>query len=355
VLAVNRSDYMLDEPSNTLLQVELNTIASSFGPLSAVVSRMHEYTVSRCGRSDMDTAALPQNLATEGIADAIALGAREGGGDGSAVLMIVQPGERNSYDQQWIQTALWERHRVRTLRRTLEQIADDSVASLADDGSLTVSGVRIGAVYLRAGYSPDDYPTAAQWDAREKLERSCAAKCPSVAFQLAGAKKVQQDLARPGVLERFVADAEDARLLRSCFAGLWGLDDLEDPETAAVLQQAADSPDAFVLKPQREGGGNNLYGEAARQKIAARAGLAAYILMQRIRPPIHRTAMVREGSVAEVDALSELGVFGSYVAVGGRVLLNAQPGHLLRTKAATSDEGGVAAGFAVLDSPMLVD
>ncbi len=42
---------------------------------------------------------------------------------------------------QWIQTALWERHRVRTLRRTLEQIADNSVASLADDGSLTVSGV----------------------------------------------------------------------------------------------------------------------------------------------------------------------------------------------------------------------
>jgi glutathione synthase len=71
-------------------------------------------------------------------------------------------------------------------------------------------------------------------------------------------------------------------------AGLWGLDDLEDAETAAVLQQAADSPDAFVLKPQREGGGNNLYGEAAREKIAARAGLAAYILMQRIRPPIHR-------------------------------------------------------------------
>jgi Eukaryotic glutathione synthase len=45
-------------------------------------------------------------------------------------------------------------------------------------------------VYLRAGYSPDDYPTAAHWNAREKLERSSAAKCPSVAFQLAGAKKV---------------------------------------------------------------------------------------------------------------------------------------------------------------------
>jgi hypothetical protein len=31
--------------------------------------------------------------------------------------------------------------------------------------------------------------------------------------------QVQQDLARPGVLERFVPDAEDASLLRSCFAG----------------------------------------------------------------------------------------------------------------------------------------
>ena len=78
---------------------------------------------------------------------------------------------------------------------------------------------------------------------------------------------------------------------RSDAAGLWGLDDLEDVETAAVLQQAAEAPDAFVLKPQREGGGNNLYGEAAREKIAARAGLAAYILMQRIRPPIHRCSI----------------------------------------------------------------
>ncbi len=45
-------------------------------------------------------AQLPENLATEGIAEALAMGAREAGGAGAAVLMIVQPGERNSYDQQ---------------------------------------------------------------------------------------------------------------------------------------------------------------------------------------------------------------------------------------------------------------
>jgi hypothetical protein len=31
------------------------------------------------------------------------------------------------------------------------------------------------------------------------------------------------------------------------------------------------------------------------------------------------------------------------------------PGHMLRTKPSEADEGGVAAGFAVIDSPYLVD
>ena len=73
-------------------------------------------------------------------------------------------------------------------------------------------------------------------------------------------------------------------------AGLWGLDDQEDPYTQRVLQQAQQEPDAYVLKPQREGGGNNLYGEKLLEKLQGREGLAAYILMQRIRPPIQPCA-----------------------------------------------------------------
>lgn len=35
------------------------------------------------------------------------------------------------------------------------------------------------------------------------------------------------------------------------------------------------------------------------------------------------------------------------------MLLNEEVGHLVRTKTSSSNEGGVAAGFAVLDSPLL--
>ena len=119
------------------------------------------------------------------------------------------------------------------------------------------------------------------------------------------------------------------------------------------MARAIANPDAFVLKPQREGGGNNLYGAELAAALAAGAGLSAYILMQRILPPPATAILLRNGEASEGEALSELGIYGTFVRVGARVLANAEAGHLVRTKTAASNEGGVAAGYAVLDSPYL--
>ena len=43
----------------------------------------------------------------------------------------------------------------------------------------------------------------------------------------------------------------------------WSLD--KGPEGDAAAAMAIEDPDAFVLKPQREGGGNNLYGADLKQ------------------------------------------------------------------------------------------
>jgi glutathione synthase len=287
------------------------------------------------------------------IAGALGAAAAAHGAPGGVVVMVVQPGERNAFDQQWLQLRLWELHRVRTLRRTLAELA--ARGAVGADGRLGIDGCTASVVYFRAGYTPDDYPTEAEWAARELVERSDAAACPSVALQLAGSKKVQQDLAAPGVAERFAATPAEAALVRTFFAGLWALDALDaDPAAAAAVADAIANPGGYVLKPQREGGGNNLYGAALAERLAGGADLGALILMQRILPPVNRSVMLRLGAAAEADTLSELGVYGTFLRRGDQVLLNREAGHLVRTKAATSDEGGVAAGFAVLDSPMLV-
>ena len=144
---------------------------------------------------------------------------------------------------------------------------------------------------------------------------------------------------------------EQAEKMRRVFANLYSLDGDEGDE---AVKLGLANPAGYVLKPQREGGGNNLYSEELRKRLEQGGDLGAFILMQRILPPSHQTLAIRAGKVIKLETLSELGIYGSYLRVGDKVVVNKRGGHLLRTKAATSDEGGVAAGYAVLDSPRLV-
>ena len=78
-------------------------------------------------------------------------------------------------------------------------------------------------------------------------------------------------------------------------------------------------------------------------------------LMQRIFPRAEPAVLVRGAAPTAGPAVSELGVYSTYLrAHSGRVLLNRATGHLVRTKLLGTDEGGVNAGFAVLSSPIAV-
>ena len=98
---------------------------------------------------------MPDNPAITGIPAAIAAAAQAHGAPEAVVVMVVQPGERNAYDQQWIQANLWEKHRVRTVRRSLKELSEE--ASLGPNSELLLSSPGGGAktpvsvVYFRAG------------------------------------------------------------------------------------------------------------------------------------------------------------------------------------------------------------
>lgn len=60
-------------------------------------------------------------------------------------------------------------------------------------------------------------------------------------------------------------------------------------------------------------------------------------------------------SLALKETISELGVYGSALFGNDRLVFNdGNVGTLLRTKGRESDEGGVAVGYSVLDSVVLV-
>lgn len=74
----------------------------------------------------------------------------------------------------------------------------------------------------------------------------------------------------------------------------------------ALKELAVRHPTRFVLKPQREGGGNNLYGEhlVRALKEMSPAELSAFVLMERIVPPVQTAQLLRRGVLLEVNIIN---------------------------------------------------
>lgn len=354
-----RCDYLLDvnypdkDGCPTVKQVEMNTIASSFGSLATQMSHMHRYVLEELGHSDLSM-NVPENSAVSGLASGL-VSAWNAYGSSSAVLVIlVEPFVRMIADQRLLEYAVRSlQPDIRILRRTLRDFGENG--SICDQ-ALYIEGHEVAVVYFRDGYMPHQYPLDIDWEARLMLELSRAIKCPSIHYQLVGTKKVQQELAKPDVLKRFIKDSDVEAAIWGIFTGLYSLDESEIENVH--VKTAIDNPQKFVLKPQREGGGNNLYGDDVKEVLQACKNpneLSAYILMDRIVPPTTKNYLIKPGSRAQlVDVVSELGIFGIILGSESEIMVNEEVGHLLRTKQAASNEGGVVAGFAALDGMYLI-
>lgn len=384
-LGLFRSDYMVHEdpsqsnPAPGLKQVEFNTIASSFGGLSSQISAMHKHLLS-LGAYPTSTAsiikadALKESQSTLKLAEGLAAGHKAYGDSKSkrplCILFVVQDPERNVFDQRHLEYALLEESGVRSFRlpfsKTLAHTRLDNDRTLVYTPPHSPSmAYEVTTIYFRAGYSPDDYVKEEDWQARLHLERSRAIKCPTVLTQLAGCKKVQQVLATPRSphLERFLPDNDTASRLLRTFAPIYPLDKSDAGKEAKRLATDPSSAIRYVLKPQREGGGNNIYRKAIPPFLQTlpETQWPAYILMEMIEPPPLKNAIVRNGVVEKGGVICELGVYGVCLwrngsSTGQRVeiLENFEAGYLLRTKGDQSEEGGVAAGFGAVDSCCLV-
>ncbi|XP_040290879.1 glutathione synthetase isoform X1 [Bufo bufo] len=354
-LGINRSDYMFDcraDGTTALKQIEINTIAASFGGLSSRTPAVHQHVLKALGKPE-EACKILSNNPSLGISRAIAKAWELYGSQKAVVMFLVESVQRNIFDHRYIENELWNRN-IKVIRRRLTDVYERG--SLDEKKCLSVDGYEVAVAYFRTGYMPEDYSEQA-WEARLMMERSRAVKCPDIATQLVGTKKVQQELSRPLVLEKFLPDKPEAvSRIRETFAGLYSLDIGEEGNHTVKI--ALENSDQYVLKPQREGGGNNIYGDEIREvleRVKDSTECTSYILMDKIKPQPVRSCLLRANSKVKVsECISELGMFGVYVRQGDKMVLNEGVGHLLRTKATEHADGGVAAGVAVLDNPYLV-
>ncbi|KAG8885934.1 hypothetical protein FRB98_001540 [Tulasnella sp. 332] len=380
-LGIFRSDYMLHQESPasqvfSIKQVEFNTISVSFGALSEKAAALHRYLSKATGYYNtadcLSAANFPANDTMKGLAQGLLAAHRQYGIPKSSILFVVQGGERNVFDQRWLEYELIEGHGVHVVRQTFHELF--SSVSISPSGTLSLNlptytaPIEISVVYYRAGYGPAEYPTAQHYDLRFQLERSTAIKCPTIPVQLAGGKKIQQVLTEPGILEMFLQDPakwgdaktghqefseHDLLEIRDTWVDMWGLDE------PTGIARARENAHSLVLKPQREGGGNNVYKANIPPFLDTlpEKEREAWIAMELIRYPRGvKNWLVKAGDARaiEKEVVNELGVFGWVLFRDGEPVKEKEAGWLVRTKGNESDEGGVAVGFSVLDSLVLV-
>ena len=312
------------------------------------------------------------------------------------VLFVVQPRNGNICDERPLEYALWQHdppipvYRVIFGDPVLAHTTLSSSRELLYHSPSLATPVEIAVVYMRAGYEFEEYSPSGI-AARRQLERSRAIKCPSILCHLATFKKVQQELAMPGVLERFLAP-EEAALVSETFVPMYPLDRVS--KAGQMGRELASYPETaydYVLKPSLEGGGHNTYRLDIPGHLAEipESRWSGYILMKLVNPLVqenflltsrgiydHETAiedMMEEDSefekaAAEIDPLlkqggptvSELGVFGVCLWRGSDdgsngIMQNYQAGWSFKTKPDYVNEMSVVKGYGCFDSPLLVD
>lgn len=295
------------------------------------------------------------------------------------ILFLVQTPENNVFDQVALSTQLTTHHGISNYRLSFSEILSHTSISSTSSRALIYSPphsqgspYEVSLIYFRAGYSPNEYSSPASWSARLQLERSAAIKCPSVLTHLAGSKKIQQILATPGstYVARFLGpNSPFISNIQRTFANIYPLDATPAGQHAICLATESETAAKYVLKPQREGGGNNIYGTNIPPYLKSLGNderkWRAHILMELIEPPTVRNMILRNGEVKSGEVVGELGIFGvclwkskhidSHEKAKVEILENFGAGWLLRTKGRESEEGGVAAGFGAIDSVCLVD
>ncbi|KAK0078570.1 hypothetical protein PV325_002348 [Microctonus aethiopoides] len=363
-LGLIRSDLMLDtscsnddniqSPYCCWKQVEINTIASGMGGLGTATTAFHKFILNELDMKD-SVKYLPENNALEGMTMAMLEAWKIYDNPHAIILFVVEEFALNICDQRLHEFDV-TKHNVRVIRRTLTQLTIE--AKLGPNNELYVNDKIVAVVYYRIGYSPNQYYTQKEWDVRLLIERSLAIKCPSIQYHLAGTKKIQQALARPGVVAQYLDNEKTVERVKKIFTGLYSLEMNESGN--AALEMALKNPKRFVLKPQREGGGNNIYGDDIKPFLESIEPQErnAWILMDRIHPPSQSNYFISVNNPKDFELkklISELGIFGAIIGDDKNIFLNKQVGHVLRTKLVTSNEGGLMSGTAACDSPFLID
>lgn len=373
ISCIDRSDYLLnwhnDKQEINIRQVEINAIASGMSSHSNNVEFLHKYLMNKYRikpLTGVTTKPINESLdiVAKGMIDAFDAYNKQD----CFILLVAEDKSFNFSDHFLIELAIHKyRPDIRLVRKKFQDLDESINLKLGPNKELLIDNdhKEIALVYFRYCYDPSNYRSLKDWNVRLTLERSRAIKCPSINFHISGAKKFQQTLNNQQELERFLT-TKDAERLMKVYCKIWPID-ADSSIGQEGYNMGLTHPNNLVLKPQREGGGHNIFGQDIKpflEGLKDKDKRAQYILMEHINSPSEKNWLLLHDDDDEDSTklnnhnqlISELGIFGAILGENNsHIRSNKSGGYLIRSKKFGVNEGGVASGYAGLSSLMLYD
>ncbi|XP_078040879.1 uncharacterized protein LOC144472062 isoform X2 [Augochlora pura] len=205
-------------PYCTWKQVEINTIASGFGWLGPASTKLHKYVLTELGCHEK-VENLPENNALQIICSSMIEAWNMYNDKRAVILFVIEDVPYNICDQCFHEYEINKRNpNIKVIRRNLTQLA--ATTKLGSSKELIVDHFIVAVVYYRCGYKPEQYHSRKEWEVRLLIERSLAIKCPTIQYHLVGTKKIQQVLAKPGVINKFLNNEKLCAEIKEIFTAL---------------------------------------------------------------------------------------------------------------------------------------
>lgn len=192
------------------------------------------------------------------------------------------------------------------------------------------------------------------------IELSRSIKCPNINTFLTTFKVFQYQLTKPDILKKYVNDEFIVNDILRFFVKIYYLQEIEPDKQKELFKEIVLDVNKYIIKPQKEGGGNNYYGEDIKKLIPSedctiKDEMKSCIVMERINSVETQTIMLFENKPKIIESVSEFSAYGVILSDETTIHQNKSVGFLVRTKDKNSNEGGVIVGASAIDIPCLME
>ena len=344
-LGIFRNDYLFDKNQNFLFFTEYNTIASSMGTFSDRIKQFFSFFMEK----------YPQIFKKYSGAKI----ENEGLGNIEKFAESMVEAIKLAFPQQYKDSIIiFVVYKISSKRMTLEEIKEKCKQD--ENGNLMINDKLISLFYFRASYCENDFPNDEAWQGRELIELSTAIKVPDINTFLTTFKIFQYELSKPQILMHYIQNELIINDILRFFGNIYYIRDMSPENITDLFNKIKSTPDKYILKPMREGGGNNITGEKLKELIPENVSdisdlIKNSVIVDKIDSYEHEGLVIRDEKIKVQNSISEYSAYGIILTNENNIIANKSTSFLVRTKNKDSVEGGIIEGAGAVDIPCLMD